>query len=82
VDLKLSMSRFFVPKTLGLNTDDRELGLNVYHLYVGEADKLGSFPEGELVDAAPLAPAKAAPKVPAGKAPAATKAAPPVAKKS
>jgi hypothetical protein len=87
VDLKLSMSQFFVPKTLGLNTDDRELGLNVYHLYVGEADKLGSFPEGQLVDAAPLAPAKAGPKAPAGKAPAgkapaAAKAAPPAPKKS
>jgi len=82
VDLKLAMNQFFVPKTLGLNTDDRELGLNVYHLYVGEADKLGSFPEGQLVDAAPLAPATAGAKAPAGKAPAATKAASPAPKKT
>jgi len=32
-----------VPKVKGVNaTDDRELGLMVYHLYVGEADKLGN----------------------------------------
>jgi hypothetical protein len=83
VDLKLSMNKSFVPKTLGLNTDDRELGLNVYHLYVGEADKLGAFPEGQLVEAAPLVPAKGVPAKAAAKTPAPTKTpAPAAAKKS
>ncbi len=61
VDLRLAMNESFVPKLLKppLNTDDRELGLLVYHLYVGEADKVGS-PEG-VVAATPLpAPATAA----------------------
>jgi hypothetical protein len=51
--------------------DDRELGVMVYHLYVGESDALGTVPQ--VVDAGPLpaadtrlagtaaAPAKAAP---------------------
>ncbi len=87
VDLKLAMNRSFVPKTLGMNADDRELGLIVYHLYVGEADKLGSIPGDEIVDAGPLAPAKPASKVPAKvpapvKAPTSSKASPaPSAKK-
>jgi len=43
VDLRLSMNQSFVPKLKGVNAhDDRELGLLVYHLYVAEADKLGS----------------------------------------
>jgi hypothetical protein len=56
VDLRLSMNQSFVPKLLTppLNNDDRELGLLVYHLYVGEADKVG--PVEGIVDAAPLAP--------------------------
>jgi hypothetical protein len=67
VDLKLSMNRSFVPKDLGMNADERELGLNVYHLYVGEADKLGPIPADELLEAAPLAAMKAGPaKSPAG----------------
>ena len=54
------MNQSFVPKLLTppLNNDDRELGLMVYHLYVGEADKLGAV-EG-IVDATPLAPASVA----------------------
>jgi len=53
VDLRLSMNQSFVPKLKGVNaTDDRELGLMVYHLYVGEADKLGSVPN--VVDAVPV----------------------------
>lgn len=80
VDLRLSMNQSFVPKLKGVNThDDRELGVMVYHLYVGEADGLGTVPQ--VVDAAPVdasttmvaargagvAPAKAAPKAsPAG----------------
>ncbi|HLA76818.1 MAG TPA: hypothetical protein VJU18_04465 [Vicinamibacteria bacterium] len=52
VDLKLSMNQSFVPKLKGVNTtDERELGLLVYHLYVGEADSLGKV---SAVDAAPL----------------------------
>lgn len=62
VDLKLTMNQSFVPKTLGLNSDDRELGLLVYHLYVGVADQLGEV-EG-VVDAQPVArPAAPAPAV-------------------
>jgi hypothetical protein len=53
VDLRLSMNSSFVPKAKGVNaTDDRELGLMVYHLYVGEADKLGTVPS--VVDAQPV----------------------------
>ena len=53
VDLRLSMNQSFVPKARGINaTDDRELGLMVYHLYVGEADKLGNVPN--VVDATPV----------------------------
>jgi hypothetical protein len=53
VDLRLSMNQSFVPKAKGVNpTDDRELGLMVYHLYVGEADKLGNVPG--VVDATPV----------------------------
>jgi hypothetical protein len=70
VDLRLSLNQSFVPKARGINThDDRELGIMVYHLYVGEADALGTVPQ--VVDAAPLpadtrlaaAPAKAPVKV-------------------
>ncbi len=61
VDLRLSMNQSFIPKNLTppLNNDDRELGFDVYHLYVGEADTAGQ-PEG-VVDAVPLAPPAAAP---------------------
>jgi hypothetical protein len=76
VDLKLSMNQSFVPKVKGVNThDDRELGLLVYHLYVSEADKLGSVTN--IVDAGPvsaptaLAAASPAPTAPARRAPAA-----------
>ena len=70
VDLRLTMNQSFVPKNLNppLNNDDRELGLNVYHLYVADAAQAGS-PEG-VVDAVALAPAPAAPSpaaVPAAK---------------
>jgi hypothetical protein len=69
VDLRLAMNQSFVPKLLTppLNNDDRELGLLVYHLYVGEADKLGTPEPTGIVYAGPLAPA-AAPA--SGKAPA------------
>jgi len=65
VDLRLSMNESFVPKNLQppLNNDDRELGFNVYHLYVADAAQAGAV-EG-VVDAVtqPKAPspAKAAP---------------------
>jgi hypothetical protein len=53
VDLRLSMNQSFVPKLKGVNTqDDRELGVMVYHLYVAEADKLGS--PKDVVDAVPV----------------------------
>ncbi len=54
VDLRLAMSESFVPKVIGINQDDRELGLLVYHLYVGEAERLGQLQPATLVDAAPL----------------------------
>jgi hypothetical protein len=56
VDLRLAMNRSFVPKALTppLNNDDRELGLLVYHLYVGESEKLGALQD--VADATPLAP--------------------------
>jgi hypothetical protein len=74
VDLRLSMNQAFVPKVRGVNAaDDRELGLMVYHLYVGEADKLGA--PTTVVDAVPVTlPAPAAvvpPAAPGAKAPAA-----------
>ena len=56
VDLRLTMNGSFVPNQLDppLNNDERELGLNVYHLYVAEADTVGAL-EG-VVDAEPLGP--------------------------
>jgi hypothetical protein len=77
VNLKVSMNQSFVPKNLNPpQNDDRELGFMVSHLFVGEADKLGSLPEGTVVDATPLAtapPAKAVAKSAAKAAPAAKK---------
>jgi hypothetical protein len=78
VDLRLSMNQSFIPKLKGINnTDDRELGLMVYHLYVGEADKLGPVPN--VADALPvsLPPlGTAAPAAPGTKASPAAKASP------
>jgi len=56
VDLRLVMNQSFVPKLLNppMNNDDRELGLLVYHLHVGEADRLG--PLADVVDATPIVP--------------------------
>jgi hypothetical protein len=56
VDLRLSMSDSFVPNQLDppLNDDDRELGLNVYHLYVADADTVGDV--DDIVEAEPLGP--------------------------
>lgn len=69
VDLKLAMNQSFVPKAAGLNQDDRELGLLVYHLFVGEADKLGTITGTPVVDAGPVALPSPSPS-PAAKAPA------------
>jgi hypothetical protein len=73
VDLRLTMNQAFVPKQLPElfknTTDDRELGLLVYHLFVGEADKLGEIPADTVVQAAALEPA-AAGKAATAKAPA------------
>jgi len=65
VDLRLSMSESFVPKNLEppLNNDDRELGFNVYHLYVADAAQAGEV-EGvtdAVTQAKAPSPAKAAP---------------------
>jgi len=62
VDLRLAMNQSFVPKAMTppLNTDDRELGLLVYHLWVGEADKVGSLEGREVVEATPAPAVKAA----------------------
>jgi hypothetical protein len=66
-DLRLSMNESFVPKNLNppLNNDDRELGFNVYHLFVVQADEAGAI-EG-VVDAVTLAPASSQAKVAAAK---------------
>jgi len=78
VDLRLSMNQSFVPKLEGVNThDDRELGVMVYHLFVGEADKLGELKDvvdagpvtvGPIANAAPIAVAAASPAPGAAKA--------------
>jgi len=54
VDLRFAMNQSFVPKLLTppMNQDDRELGLLVYHLYVGEEDKLGTPAPQNIVNAA------------------------------
>jgi len=80
VDLRLSMNSSFVPKAKGVNpTDDRELGLMVYHLYVGEADKLGNVPnvvDAQPVSLPPLGTASPAPATSAAGAKPGTKASP------
>jgi hypothetical protein len=68
VDLRLSMNQSFVPKNLNppLNNDDRELGFNVYHLYVADAEETGAA-EG-IEDAVALGPAAPAPAMAGGAA--------------
>jgi hypothetical protein len=81
VDLRLSMNQYFIPKLKGVNaTDDRELGLMVYHLYVGEADKLGSV--AGVVDAVPVSLPPIAAAAPAAGAKTAPGAKPPTSKAS
>ena len=55
------MNQSFIPKNLTppLNNDDRELGFNVYHLYVAEADQVG--PAEGIADAVALSPAQPSP---------------------
>ncbi len=67
VDLRLSMSESFVPKNLEppLNNDDRELGFNVYHLYVADAGQAG--PVEGVTDAVALEPAPLQAKAAAAK---------------
>jgi hypothetical protein len=66
VDLRLAMNQSFVPKAKNINAmDDRELGLMVYHLYVGEADTLGKV-DG-VVDAGPVTLPNAPAAAPAAK---------------
>ena len=74
VDLRLAMNQSFVPKAKGVNnTDDRELGLLVYNLYVVEADRVGTV--ADVVEAGPLPEASPAPGAkPAAAKPAAAKA--------
>jgi len=52
VDLHFTMNQSFVPKSLGMNDDVRELGFKEYHVFVGEADSLGEVPG--VVDAGPV----------------------------
>lgn len=82
VDLRLTLNESFVPKNLGFNNDDRELGLLVYHLHVAEADKLGDLATVGAIDAGPVTvPARPSGVPAAGASPAASPSASPAAKK-
>jgi hypothetical protein len=52
VDVHFTMNQSFIPKNLGMNDDVRDLALTVYHIFVGEADVLGSVDGVE--DAGPV----------------------------
>jgi hypothetical protein len=66
VELKFSMDQTIVPKNISSSsTDDRELGVRLYDVFVGVEDELGTVPN--VIDAAPITPAPAAK---GGKAPA------------
>jgi hypothetical protein len=91
VDVHFTMNQSFVPKSLGMNDDVRELGFKEYHIFVGEADTLGDVPG--VVDAGAVTvpaekggkPAAGAAKpgaAPPAKSPAPAKAASPAAAKS
>ncbi len=61
VELRFGMSQTINPKALGMSpTDDRELGVRMYDVFVGVEDELGQVPN--VVDALPLAPAAPTPK--------------------
>jgi hypothetical protein len=68
VDLHLNMSGSFCPKTLGFNTDPRELGLMVSHLFVIEESLVGSLPADSVLNAAALPTAATTGKAPAPRA--------------
>jgi hypothetical protein len=62
VELRFSMDQTIVPKSLGISpTDDRELGVRVYDIFVGVEDELGQVPS--VVDSVPVvaAPSKGKP---------------------
>jgi hypothetical protein len=67
LDLKLAMNQSFVPKSLGMNDDDRELGIRIHHLFVVEASQVGDLTKGDVTDAG-LLPA-ATPAIASRKAP-------------
>ena len=53
VELRFIMDQIIVPKSLGMSaTDDRELGVRVYDVFVGVEDELGQVPN--VVDAIPM----------------------------
>lgn len=82
VELRFAMDKTIVPKSLGMSpTDDRELGVRVYDVFVGVEDELGTVPN--VVDATPIVAAPAAKgskPAPAAKAAPAAKPAAPVKK--
>jgi len=71
VELRFTMDQTIVPKALGMSpTDDRELGVRMYDVFVGVEDELGQVPN--VVDALPMSQ----PPQPQGKPVPAKKAAP------
>jgi hypothetical protein len=82
VELRFAMDQTIVPKALGMSTtDDRELGVRVYDVFVGVEDELGTVPN--VVDAGPVtlpsAPKGGKPAAPAAKGAAPATAAKPAA---
>jgi len=53
-ELKLAMSGSFVPSAIGMNPDQRELGLWVHHIFVGPASEIAP-----LLSSAPISAAMA-----------------------
>jgi hypothetical protein len=54
LELRLEVSQTFVPKSLGLNADVRELGLCVHNLYVTETESLPAFLREGALESGPL----------------------------
>lgn len=66
VELKFSMDQTIIPKNISSSsTDDRELGVRVYDVFVGVEDELGQVPN--VLDAAPVAVSPAAKGKPGAK---------------
>jgi hypothetical protein len=63
------MDQTIIPKNLGMSpTDDRELGVRIYDVFVGVEDELGQVPN--VVEATPIVAAPGPKgKTPAAKAP-------------